>query len=67
MDFFNYNKEKIMLDQHEQNRPLAYYLARKVAHHVEHQAPNNPHMQDAGGTLELTGGQNTSLDVVYDF
>ena len=56
-----------MLDQHEQNRPLAYHLAKKVPYNLERQAPSNPQMQDAGGTLELTGGQNTSLDVVYDF
>jgi len=67
MDFFNQKKEKIMLDQHEQNRPLAYHLARKVPYNLERQAAANPQMQDAGGTLELTGGQNTSLDVVYDF
>ena len=56
-----------MLDQHEQNRPLAYYLARKVSHDQGYQIADNPQIQDAGGTLELTGGQSTSLDVVYDF
>ena len=50
-----------MLDQHELNRPLAYYLARKIADKP------HPQIQDAGGTLELTGGQNASLDVIYDF
>lgn len=56
-----------MLDQHELKRPLAYHLARKVAYNLGPQSPSNPKMQDAGGTLELTGGQRSSLDVVYDF
>ncbi len=56
-----------MLDLNEQKRPLAYQLARKVPYHLEQKGPSNPKMQDAGGTLELTGGQSTSLDVVYDF
>jgi hypothetical protein len=56
-----------MLDQHEQLRPLAYHLARKVSYQPDGQEQISTQMQEAGGSLQITGSQTTSLDVVYDF
>lgn len=46
-------------------RPLAYHLAKKISY----EQPDSifTEMSQTGGSLELTGSANTSMDMVYDF
>jgi hypothetical protein len=54
-----------MLSPYSCERPLAYHLAHKVSYPSEKQAYQA--MSQAGGSLEVSGSANTSMDVVYDF
>ncbi len=54
-----------MLNPNSNERPLAYHLAKKISY--EQPETVFTEMSQAGGSLELTGSANTSMDMVYDF
>jgi hypothetical protein len=54
-----------MLSPYSCERPIAYHLAHKVS--CPNEKKTYQTMSQAGGSLEVSGSANTSMDVVYDF